>query len=361
MSAVSSSSAGQPLAASGGLQSRCFCVPGADAPALIALFWAQLSAQDADIQALPGNGTGEIKGSHLYVQWARCVEEPLLVCHVVELRTGSIWEGGIAEAGLGAPVVFWRPVAGADDGPPGSWEKAIGAPHALVPHSPRNEPTFLRLLQAMREPSVLASSGDDSAARVLAEEECRYWQALVRTQARAHRAELNANRIRLQAMRDSAGQSVAAEGPLPERIWQYSEIEEWAAANGDRIVILPRALAGGKKAEYHEPFRVFAGLEILAGPYPALRRNEITSEEFKRRCDEVGLDLTRSVDRSVAGSAGDEYFVRWKGRRVFLGHHLRRGTSREPRFALRIYFAWDDADQVVIVGWLASHLTASMS
>ncbi|MGJ7523280.1 hypothetical protein ACSFA0_22550 [Variovorax sp. LT1P1] len=310
---------------------------------------------------LPGDGSGEIAGDSLVVRWGRSVEEPFLACEVIELVTGCVWEVGIADAGYGAPLTFWRRVAGAADAPPLSWHTAVSSAHPIEEHVPRVEPTFLSLLQVLGSPKALAVLGGASNGRALQEEETRYWRDLARSQARAHRAERAAIKARLQAVRTPSGGEPPGKESQPERNWQYSDLEEWAAVNSDRIVVLPRALAGGKKADYHQPAHVFGGLEILADAYPALRSNAITNDEFKKRCDEFGLDLSRSVDRSIAGSAGDEYFVRWKGRRVFLGHHLRRGTSREPRFSLRIYFAWDEEDEVVIVGWLPSHLTASMS
>lgn len=345
-----------------GRLTHCFRVPGADTAGLITSFWDQIRREDPAMPPLPGDGSGEVAGDSLVVRWGRCVEEPLLACEVIEVVTGCVWEVGIADAGYGAPLTFWRRVAGnGGEVPPLSWQTAVASAHSIETHVPRVEPTFLNLLQVLGAPHTLASSAGESDGRALQEEETRYWRDLARSQARAHRSERALIQARLLAVRPPSAAEPPRREPQPERNWQYSDLDEWAAVNSDRIVVLPRALAGGKKADYHQPAHVFGGLEILADAYPALRSNAITNDEFKTRCDEFGLDLTRSVDRSVAGSAGDEYFVRWKGRRVFLGHHLRRGTSREPRFSLRIYFAWDEEDEVVIVGWLPSHLTASMS
>lgn len=56
---------------------------------------------------------------------------------------------------------------------------------------------------------------------------------------------------------------------------------------------------------------------------------------------------------------GDSYFVQyppgatqWK----FLELHLKKGTSKDVRFCLRIYFFWDEEIQLVVVGWLPNHL-----
>lgn len=36
--------------------------------------------------------------------------------------------------------------------------------------------------------------------------------------------------------------------------------------------------------------------------------------------------------------------------------HLKKGNSHEPRYCFRCYFCWDVATQMVVFGWLPSHL-----
>jgi len=73
------------------------------------------------------------------------------------------------------------------------------------------------------------------------------------------------------------------------------------------------------------------------------------------------LQLEGSVAPSVAGEQGDAYFVSWKGRRRFMDLHLRKGGGRDERYCLRVYFFWDEQLQKVVVGWLPSHLSNSLS
>jgi len=42
-----------------------------------------------------------------------------------------------------------------------------------------------------------------------------------------------------------------------------------------------------------------------------------------------------------------------------MDRHLVKGTSRDPRFCMRIYFFWDDEENVVVVGHLPGHLTTA--
>jgi hypothetical protein len=76
------------------------------------------------------------------------------------------------------------------------------------------------------------------------------------------------------------------------------------------------------------------------------------------------LSEARSISESRLGEQGEEYYVNHPflaGKRVFLEDHLRRGADRDPRNTLRVYFAWDRQEQLVIVGWLPSHLTTRSS
>lgn len=340
--------------------SECIQLVQADPNQIIEGLWVALQATDAELPALPSEGAGEAAGASMNVRWARSAAESFFACEVIDRNRGEVWEAGVAHPGYEHPVAFWRRTLGADTAPPGPWQSTV-ADRCALPHKPRTEPTFHKLCQAyMREIETFFS--DDAASREQLEQEVSYWKGLAKGQVKAHRAERAADRLRIEAL------SATGTGPGPlqtpveaERIWRLDEMEEWTAKHCDEIVVLPRAIAAAKKSEYHAPQHVYDALNLLAIDYRSLKRGEIAHPEFMQRCAAVGVDYNRSVDRSVAGEAGEEYFVRWKGRRRFLNHHLGRGTSRDPRFTLRIYFTWDDEDEVVVVGWLPSHLTASMS
>jgi hypothetical protein len=126
-------------------------------------------------------------------------------------------------------------------------------------------------------------------------------------------------------------------------------------------VILPRALQGAKKSHYETPETVYTALELLAGPYRDMRMGAMSHAQFIEALGASEMQLEGSVAPSVAGEQGDAYFVSWHGRRRFLELHLRKGGGRDERYCLRIYFFWDDAAQKVIVGWLPSHLSNSLS
>jgi hypothetical protein len=74
--------------------------------------------------------------------------------------------------------------------------------------------------------------------------------------------------------------------------------------------------------------------------------------------------MDRSISQERAGEQGEEYFVRYptsSSPRRFLEWHLRKGSNKDARYCLGIYFFWDDDTAQVIVGWLPSHLDNRMT
>lgn len=140
-----------------------------------------------------------------------------------------------------------------------------------------------------------------------------------------------------------------------------ADLAGWAAENSDRIIVLGRAVNAAKKSEYQDAPTLYAALEVLASTYPAVKAGSKPRECLKDELLALGIEIGGSVDPGRAGQAGEEYFVRWRGRRRFLDQHLKKGANRDPRFTLRIYFTWDDDMEKVIVGWLPSHLSNSKS
>lgn len=171
-------------------------------------------------------------------------------------------------------------------------------------------------------------------------------------------------RLAAQAMRERASGSregqvgVEHEAPRP---WKLSELAEWAEENADRILIMPRAIAECKKSEYANAALFYECLELLAETYRLVKLGLMARETLKEQAVKLGLEIGGSVEPSRAGSCGDEYFVRYGGRRRFLDQHLASGSSRQGRFCLRVYFFWDEELKRVVVGSAPGHLSNRFS
>ena len=135
----------------------------------------------------------------------------------------------------------------------------------------------------------------------------------------------------------------------------------WADENVERIVVLPRALSGAKKSQYESPQLIFDALEFLAGDYREHKRGNMSLADFNEKLKTQQFQLANSVGASIAGEHGDQYFVRWGKRRVFLDQHLLKGGGREARYCMRIYFFFDEASGRCVVGSLPAHLENSLS
>ena len=68
------------------------------------------------------------------------------------------------------------------------------------------------------------------------------------------------------------------------------------------------------------------------------------------------LNLEDSLTGDGAKFSPELYKVQYGGQQRELNRHLKGGTSREPRYCFRLYYFWDNENQVVVVGWLPSHL-----
>lgn len=220
---------------------------------------------------------------------------------------------------------------------------------------PKRLPTFSALL------SAYAARGADlhiiTSRESLLEADLDYLQILVAEQSdqlRQLRADLR------EARRHKPSQATKAPLESVEAAADF-DLAQWCLDRENEIVVLPRARNGAKKSRYEEPSLIPKALDILAGPYRALRRGEITQDEFNAQLNGSGLRLSGSVAPSIAGEQGDAYFVFWAGRRRFLEQHLLKGGGRDERYCFRLYFFWDADSERAVVGSMPSHLANSLS
>jgi hypothetical protein len=159
------------------------------------------------------------------------------------------------------------------------------------------------------------------------------------------------------------GESPDRSIPIPET---YEELPEWAARHlAGRLVLHPRAIRAVKDAKYEDVQLVYRALLLLADEYRNCRMGvEKAKEAFEARLGELDLRCGGSISKERAGEEGDTYFVRFppgNSPRRFLEFHLRKGTTKDDRYCLGIYFFWDEDSGQVVVGWLPSHLDNRMT
>ncbi len=339
---------------------QCLKLTGLTAKELEALFWAALQSVDPALPELPAKGMGHCEGDRLHLKWAHDASEGFLAVDVLDCESHEAWEAGFANID-GRTMGYWRRSWGAASEPPAPWLRATQSCRS-EPHTPAKEPRFIALAGALASssPQVII---EDAATIAGLEEDLAYWRSLANSQAKLlKKQDARPGLPALDALAATAHASQPAHvAQGPARKWKLSEIEEWAALNHHRITILPRALSECKRALYEDADRLYQALELLAETYPLVKLGELQRTILLTRAQEIGVTIGGSVDRSVAGESGDEYFIRWRGQRRFLDQHLGRGGSRDPRFTLRIYYTWDEETSCVVVGWLPTHLSTSGS
>lgn len=102
-------------------------------------------------------------------------------------------------------------------------------------------------------------------------------------------------------------------------------------------------------------------MKLLATAYYDYQTGAITYSNFLDMCKEVdpALDERGAITDTAAGMQGDTYYVQYHGKKRKLERHLAKGSNKDCRYCLRIYFFWDDQDQIVVVGDLPHHLDTS--
>ena len=157
------------------------------------------------------------------------------------------------------------------------------------------------------------------------------------------------------ALGEDAGQGVPEDG-------SYEEIGEWIEEHyPERLVLHPRAARSLKSAVYADTGLVYRCLKLLATSYYDYCRGAVDYNAFMRACKAVdpGLDERGAITDVAAGMQGDTYYVEYGGKKHKLERHLAKGSSKDQRYCLRIYYFWDEQEKAVVIGDLPHHLDTS--
>ncbi len=157
------------------------------------------------------------------------------------------------------------------------------------------------------------------------------------------------------------GRSADATITIPD---DYDSMPEWVEANlAGRLLLHPRAASGLKDAKYEDVNLVYKALLALGMEYRNMRLRSADDDgpkqAWQQKLGELSLECEGSITKERAGEEGDTYFVKYPLGTVknqFLDLHLRKGSTKDDRVCMRIYFFWDADKNRVVVGWLPGHL-----
>ena len=162
------------------------------------------------------------------------------------------------------------------------------------------------------------------------------------------------NRIRVLEQRLAQLSKAEATAPPPTSLDGF---DEWCTENlVGTVELAGRAYQGVRKSEYHDPQFIYQALLLLRDFYVPMRleSSPVRRAAYQKQLGELGLE--ESATGEGTKYAADLYSVQYGGRRRPLDRHLKRSDSRDRRFGFRLYFFWDEESQIVVVGWLPSHL-----
>jgi hypothetical protein len=323
---------------------------------------------DVEASSLPSDSAGSSETDAAHIQWVQVCEGEMVSLQGLDKEDGHLWEFCAAllpderyalsrrslhrrssPHGQAAPCLL-------DD----IWEGVIDCSLSWDVHTPSAAPSFMTVTAAALAQGGLRAINDQSQALSDAREEVEYWRDLARSQARLFKEQKSLG-SGFNTHREGEDDATPSSPGAQVDTTSLKNLDQWATLNSDHIVVMPRAISAAKRSPYENSPLVYQCLELLANDYRLTKLGQLDRNVFKDKCTELGLDVGGSVDPSRAGAAGDEYFVRWGGRKRWLDQHMGNGSARDPRFTLRIYYTWSEEDSKVIVGWLPSHLNNSKS
>jgi hypothetical protein len=176
--------------------------------------------------------------------------------------------------------------------------------------------------------------------------------------ARAQALE-RAHRIRVLERRLAEMPTAVPQSPIPTGL---DDFEEWCKENlSGSLELVSRAYQGVRKSDFHDPSYIYQVLLFLRDYYVPMR---VEGTPERREAYLAELDRLQLEDAPTGDGvkyAEDLYSVQYGGSRRLLDRHLKGSNSRDRRYGFRLYFFWDADGQVVVVGWLPSHLQNRLS
>lgn len=150
--------------------------------------------------------------------------------------------------------------------------------------------------------------------------------------------------------------------PIPDN---FNEIKRWADEYlEDRVTLTSRAVKAAKNPKFEDPELAYRALLLLGNEYRNMRINgsEDNRKIFEEKCRDLGLRNTRSGKEIKLREQGEEFLVDHRGQKRLLEFHLKNGgNTRIPERCFRLYYFWDDEEQVPVVGSLPGHLRTRAS
>jgi hypothetical protein len=116
----------------------------------------------------------------------------------------------------------------------------------------------------------------------------------------------------------------------------------------------------GRSAVDDNPFEdtegLYKALRFLGSTYYSARSGRQPCADLGLACRESsGFAYEPHQSEITIGMYKDFYTTRWNGKSVTLKGHVGKGSSKDPRYCIRVGFDFDEAKKIVVVGFIGQH------
>ena len=130
----------------------------------------------------------------------------------------------------------------------------------------------------------------------------------------------------------------------------------------DQLLFQLNAESDARDSDFTRPDRVWRALRWLATDYFSSRLGQNPIGNMNEAC-RLACDMwyKTSQHETTMTQFPNAYSTRIKGRLIWLGEHIGRGTGFDPRYTIRIAFDWDRQLQKVVIGYIGQHQRTAAS
>ncbi|WP_225770560.1 hypothetical protein [Inquilinus sp. Marseille-Q2685] len=180
-------------------------------------------------------------------------------------------------------------------------------------------------------------------------------------------AEIGAELARARAQNDHLRAALASGQPPKQRepLRDLREFGTWAEDNlSTNIWVAPKAVKETEKnGVFDNPVLLGEALFMLDDFYVSMRREPGPGRRlaYESRLSELNCSDQPCFSIRNQIKSFPQYSVTYNFERLWCDQHIKYGSGTDPRRFFRIYYHWHDADQVLLIGHMPTHLDNNLT
>jgi hypothetical protein len=150
-----------------------------------------------------------------------------------------------------------------------------------------------------------------------------------------------------------------------EPLEDLASFEAWVDRNiGPDLWLAPKAIrAVEKNFQFSQPRLIGEALYLLEEQYVAMKKEPGKERRlaYEQGLVQLGIEDTPCFVNRDDIRGYPAYSVMYGDEKRWCDRHLKYGAGADPRSMFRIYFCWNEDEQVVLIGHLPTHLDNNMT